>query len=557
MSNEIRASSVLTTTKSTAGTPDLTPQNPLFSVGQQDSFPHILKQQVDTRGDQRREPESRHERTAPKNTQPKADHRATDRRADGKRLPERNESTSASHSGRPAKAEKTTARDERTQADEAQTASNATPASEAATPVTAETTVTPQPVTSEAEAQAPVEAALAEETPAEGSVLSELALLQTQTDAAAMTEGAVVTSDPNRVNAEDETKLDAGVRETQHGDNPIADLSLLDPATSGQQAMPAVAVAVDAVEAAMVAEDGAATLTRTVPVAMAVTVDEARQSAATDSDAAPEDSAMLRTAAAELNTATKALAEQDGGNTEADTGDGLENWELGHEPTQAEKNAEHRAEFAKSLAAVSDRNSPLKEQLVALASQLNGESTRKEKADTDKPAVTSDIKATAFGRSLEQLGNTRSEGGKTVSTGIQTPVNSREWAGEMGQRLVMMVSSKLKNAEIHLNPKDLGPVEVRIRMQEDKAHVVFTSHVAQTREALEQAVPRLREMLDQNGVALGNVDVQDHGAHQSHSQEQLADGKRRRDGNDGTDGDNLVVNEVAPRQLLGLVDYYA
>lgn len=234
----------------------------------------------------------------------------------------------------------------------------------------------------------------------------------------------------------------------------------------------------------------------------------------------------------------------------------LENGELGPEPDAAEQNAEKNAENARQLAANgTEPTGLLKAQLAALVQHFKGNAgTTEERADGKDVDVGQEIKAPAFGRALEQLGQVRTESAKPVSTGIQTPLGQREWAGELSQRLMMMVSSKLKTAEIHLNPKELGPVEVRIRMHEDKAHVVFTSQVAQTREALEQAVPRLREMFEQNGVGLGNVDVQDHGTQHSQQHEQTEDGRR---GPALANADGETVSEAAPVRIVGLVDYYA
>lgn len=235
--------------------------------------------------------------------------------------------------------------------------------------------------------------------------------------------------------------------------------------------------------------------------------------------------------------------------------DALEKWQAS-EQTPAEKSVEARAEAGKSMPMNPERMPAFKEQLAALAQQMEaGGKAASAVAAESKADTTGDVKGVAFTRTLEQLSGARGESAKPLSTGIQTPLTSREWAGEMGQRLVMMVSSKIKSAEIHLNPKDLGPVEVRIRMHEDKAHVVFTSQVAQTREALEQAMPRLREMLDQNGVTLGNANVQDHGAQHSHQrQQQDSHGS-------GSQRDTLAVDDAGPvnvvKRDIGLVDFYA
>ena len=77
----------------------------------------------------------------------------------------------------------------------------------------------------------------------------------------------------------------------------------------------------------------------------------------------------------------------------------------------------------------------------------------------------------------------------------------------------------MQGAQVKLNPANLGPMEVRIQMQNDQASIQFTSHHAVVREALEAALPRLRDMFEASGVQLVNVDVS---SGQSFAQQQQA-----------------------------------
>ena len=235
-------------------------------------------------------------------------------------------------------------------------------------------------------------------------------------------------------------------------------------------------------------------------------------------------------------------------------------WALGPKETLAQQSNEMKNDADKLAPPNQDQTSAVKQQLVALAQQMTrSASAASQKIDDKKTQSDSDVKGISFSRSLEQIGTARTDSAKPpLSTGIQTPVYSKQWTGELGQRLVMMVSSKIKSAEIHLNPKDLGPLEVHIKMHDDKANVVFTSHVAQTRHALEAAVPRLRDMMDQNGVALGNVDVQDQGAQQSQQRQgsdQRGGGRHSRSG--GDIGQVEAPSNQPVQHSISLVDFYA
>ena len=94
---------------------------------------------------------------------------------------------------------------------------------------------------------------------------------------------------------------------------------------------------------------------------------------------------------------------------------------------------------------------------------------------------------------------------------IGTSVRDRAWGEQLGDRVVMMAANQLKQAEIRLTPAELGPLRVQVSVDDGNAHVTFHAQHAVTRDALEQALPRLREMLAENGLSLGQADVSDRG----------------------------------------------
>ncbi len=83
-------------------------------------------------------------------------------------------------------------------------------------------------------------------------------------------------------------------------------------------------------------------------------------------------------------------------------------------------------------------------------------------------------------------------------------------ARALGERVVVMADRELTQARIALNPPQLGPLEVRVQVSGDQASVTFTSHSQLTREAIEQALPRLREMLGGQGFTQVDVNVSQH-----------------------------------------------
>jgi flagellar hook-length control protein FliK len=104
---------------------------------------------------------------------------------------------------------------------------------------------------------------------------------------------------------------------------------------------------------------------------------------------------------------------------------------------------------------------------------------------------------------------------------VNNPLAQGDWDQALGERIQWMVNRKMQGAQIRLNPAQLGPMEVRIQVQNDQASIQFSSAHSMVREALEAALPRLRDMFDASGVELVDVDV----SGQSSAGEQRAGGE--------------------------------
>jgi flagellar hook-length control protein FliK len=147
-------------------------------------------------------------------------------------------------------------------------------------------------------------------------------------------------------------------------------------------------------------------------------------------------------------------------------------------------------------------------------------------------------------------------GARPALPAVDVPVARPGWDQSLGQRVVWMVEGRQETAEIQLNPPHLGPLRVRVELNGDQASVSFASSHVLVRDAVESAVPRLREMLEASGLNLANVDVSEHGGSQ-----------RQRDGAESSrpgPGDAKEPSHGAPIAATagsssgtGLVDYYA
>ncbi|MFQ3788110.1 flagellar hook-length control protein FliK [Halomonas sp. A29] len=91
---------------------------------------------------------------------------------------------------------------------------------------------------------------------------------------------------------------------------------------------------------------------------------------------------------------------------------------------------------------------------------------------------------------------------------LAAPLQSPAWPGQLGQQLVQFARhGGEQQIEMRLNPAELGPLSVTLKMTEQGAQAQFLSAHAQVRQVLEQAIPQLREALAEQGISLGETSV--------------------------------------------------
>jgi hypothetical protein len=100
---------------------------------------------------------------------------------------------------------------------------------------------------------------------------------------------------------------------------------------------------------------------------------------------------------------------------------------------------------------------------------------------------------------------------------LQPSADSSRFAAGLGERLMFMSQNGVQSAQLKLHPAHLGPLDVRIQIEDDVAHVWFGAQHGQTREALEAALPRLREMFAEQGIQLAHADVESQQQHERSS----------------------------------------
>lgn len=142
-----------------------------------------------------------------------------------------------------------------------------------------------------------------------------------------------------------------------------------------------------------------------------------------------------------------------------------------------------------------------------------------------------------------------------VHTAVKSHVGTASWADEVGSRLVMMSLRGQNEGSLTLSPEHLGPLEVRISVSQDRADVWFGAQHADTRAALTDALPRLRELFAASGLSLGQAGV----SHDMPRQEGRASGTAAmRGGAEDVDAPAAAAaSPVAQTRGLALLDTWA
>ncbi len=164
---------------------------------------------------------------------------------------------------------------------------------------------------------------------------------------------------------------------------------------------------------------------------------------------------------------------------------------------------------------------------------------------------------------IAPIAASQSGAAKAAQAVINTPVTDQAWGNEFNQKITWMATQHEQTAELHLNPPNLGPLDVVLKVSGDQATALFTSPHAAVRDAVQQALPQLRDMLAGNGITLGNALVSD----QSSKDQQAWQASQQQKGNEGVAGKidaTVATGDITSgstvslgRRHQGMVDTFA
>lgn len=145
---------------------------------------------------------------------------------------------------------------------------------------------------------------------------------------------------------------------------------------------------------------------------------------------------------------------------------------------------------------------------------------------------------------------------------LSQPLDSPDFAPELSASVSLLIQDGVHEAQLQLNPADMGPVAIQIQLDGQQAQVNFHAAQAETRDVLMRSMPDLAAALQNQGITLsgGGVFAQTQSGNGQDGRGSDREGNGRRGGLGGQGGDDGLTSvarterRTAPR---GLVDLYA
>lgn len=155
-------------------------------------------------------------------------------------------------------------------------------------------------------------------------------------------------------------------------------------------------------------------------------------------------------------------------------------------------------------------------------------------------------------------GNVLPPAGANTSAAITTAVSHPAWPDELGQKITWMTTQRLQSAELKLYPAHLGPIEITLQLSgEQQISAQFVSHHPAVRETIEANLPKLREIMAENGITLADTSVSaDNSRQQSEGRQ---DRSLSRPGTHGAayNSASRHATHSSPIRHTGLIDTFA
>jgi flagellar hook-length control protein FliK len=145
------------------------------------------------------------------------------------------------------------------------------------------------------------------------------------------------------------------------------------------------------------------------------------------------------------------------------------------------------------------------------------------------------------------------------SNTLAPSVGTSAWSQALGDKVVWMAAGAQQTASLTLNPPNMGPLQSVLNITNDQATANFFSAQPEVRQALEAAFPKLREMMNEAGIQLGQATVSAENPRQNEASDRQA---QRSTAPFNVTDDGVAVGQISPHVVIqhsgrGLIDTFA
>ena len=193
------------------------------------------------------------------------------------------------------------------------------------------------------------------------------------------------------------------------------------------------------------------------------------------------------------------------------------------------------------------------------ATDATSDATPRAATPTATDAITPSF-AAVLAQALPSAGATPDAAPVTANGQVHATLHSSAFAPELAASVSLLAVDGVQQAELQLNPADMGPVSVQIVVDGAQAHVSFHAAQADTRQALEQSLPDLAAALQGQGLTLSGGGVFQQTPRDSKGGDTDASSGEGRTSRAGAGGGRIggASAAAAPaRRSVGLLDTFA
>ena len=97
----------------------------------------------------------------------------------------------------------------------------------------------------------------------------------------------------------------------------------------------------------------------------------------------------------------------------------------------------------------------------------------------------------------------------TLNLNLPMPMDISKWQASLNEQICLISRQGIQNAEIKLNPQELGSLHIKLAMIDDKIDLHMAVAHNMVKGVLESALPMLRTSLEQQGITLQHTNISD------------------------------------------------